>query len=77
MTVTITGINKAMGITEKMAGVDWDRVTTKEIRKRNGFNVFEVRIENGKRDIRFTSGNYNIITVQEEETGRYLVKHER
>ena len=31
-------------------------------------------IENGKRDIVLSSGTYNILTVQDDETGRFILK---
>lgn len=74
MKVTIYGENKTIGISEKHEGVDFDIVTIKEIHRRNGANVTQVRIENGKRDIVLSSGTYNTLTVQDDETGRFILK---
>lgn len=73
MKVTIYGENKVMGLSEKHEGIDFDLVTIKEINKRNGRKVTEVRIARGKRDIVVSDGMYSVLTVQDEETGRYLV----
>lgn len=77
MTVTIIGINTLLEKTDKFEGVDYDLVTIKEIHKKNGKTRIEVRIKNGKRDIVLGDGYYSTITVQEETTGRYLLKHNR
>ena len=74
MKVTIYGENKTIGITEKYEGVDFDLVTIKEVHKRNGFTNTNILIENGQRHIVLSSGVYNILTVQDEETGRFLLK---
>lgn len=75
MTVTIIGTNELTGINEKYTGVDFGLVTIKETKKRNGFIKTEVRISRGGRDIRVASGAFSKITVQDEETGRYLLKY--
>lgn len=75
MTVTIKAKNDFIGISAEQYGVDYDLVTIKETHKRNGLNVTEVRIARGKRDVVFSSGVYKEITVQDEETGRYLLKY--
>ena len=77
MRLTIYGENKTMGTSERHENVDSELVTIKEIKKRNGFTKTEVRIANGKRDIVVSNGNYSTITVQDEETGRYLLKYSR
>ena len=78
MKVTIEGVNAIMEMRERLEGVEWERVTVKETKRRNGATVTEVRIDNGtKRDTRITSGNYSTITIQDEETGRYLLKYSR
>lgn len=78
MKVTITGENKVMGLFEKYEGVDYDMVTIKETNKRNGAKVLDVRIENGgKRAKVISSGCYKEITIQDEETGRFLLKYSR
>ena len=74
MKVTIYGENKAIGIAEKHEGIDFDLVTIKEVRRRNGFTKTNIMIENGQRHIVLSSGVYNILTVQDEETGRFLLK---
>ena len=76
MKVTIKGENKVMNTTEEYNGIDYDIVSVKEINRRNGAKVVQVRIKRGKRDIIVGSGNYNVITIQDEETGRYLLKYE-
>ena len=60
-----------------LTGIDSDLVTIKEKTKRNGFQVVEVKIQNGKRSVCFANGVYCSITVQDEETGRFLLKYER
>ena len=77
MKVTITGENKVMGLFEKYEGIDYDLVTIKEVNKRNGAKVVDVRIEGGKRAKVVSNGTYKTITVQDEETGRYLLKYSR
>lgn len=77
MKVTIYGENKTMRLFEKHENVDFDLVTIKEIHKRNGLNVTQVRIENGKRHIVVSDGVFDFITVQDEETGRYILKIEK
>ena len=76
MTVTITAESKMIG-NEKLERIDWNLVTIKDIHKRNGLDVKEVRIANGKRHIVFSDAIYNVITIQDDETGRYLLKHSR
>ena len=77
MTLTIIGQNKTIGAMEKHEGVAKELVTIKEIKKRNGFVRVEVRIENGKRHTVVSNGSYSEITVQDEGTGRYLLKYNR
>lgn len=77
MTVTIIGKNEVMGTSEKYEGIDWDFVTLKEVNKRNGYKVVQIRIARGKRDIVVSNGCYNEITIQDEETGRYLLKYNK
>lgn len=74
MKVTIVGINNFLKTTEKLSGIDYDLVTIKETKKRNGTVVTNVRVKNGKRAIVFSSGVYHTITIQDEESGRYLLK---
>ena len=76
MTVTIIGESKLIG-TERYDGIDFDLVSVREIHKRNGSINTEVRIKRGKRDIRMASGVYNKITIQDDETGRFLMKYNR
>ena len=76
MTVTIIGTNEITGVSEKHTGIDYELVTIKETKKRNGYIKTEVRISRGKRDIKVASGTYSKITVQDDETGRYLLKYE-
>ena len=77
MTVTITGTNKMLGTTDRLENVNLEDVTISDIHKRNGMEIKSVRIARGKRDILFQSSYYHIITVQEETTGRFLMKFER
>lgn len=56
-------------------GGDYNTVTVKEIHKRNGYNKVNVRIERGERAIVISSGVFHTITIQDEETGRYLLKY--
>lgn len=78
MKVTITGVNEFLGITERHEEVDWDIVSIKEVYIRK-FNTtrWDVRIERGKRAIVVSSGAFDTITVQDEETGRYIFKYSR
>ena len=76
MTLTITAIsNIANNVT--LTGIDFDLVTITEKIKRNGFQLVEVKIQNGKRSIRFSNGIYHSISVQDEETGRFLLKYDK
>ena len=77
MKVSIYGENKVMGLAERYDGVDMSIVTIKETHKRNGRTVTDVRIARGKRDIVLSDGMYKTLTVQDEETGRYLLKISR
>lgn len=77
MTVTIVGTNNLLERTDRLEGVDYDTVTIKETHKRNGHTVTDIRVERGKRAVVFSTGFYNTVTVQDEETGRYLVKLNR
>lgn len=77
MKVTIYGENKMPKLIEKYEDVDFDLVTIKEIHKRNGMKVTQVRIKRGKRDIVISDGVFDFITVQDEETGRYILKLEK
>lgn len=77
MKVTIRGINERMKFDERYEGVDYDIVSFKEIHKRNGVILKKVMIENGKRHIVFSSGIFDTITVQDEESGRYIFKLEK
>lgn len=77
MTVTIIAKNEFLGNVDKLENVDYDIVSIKEINKRNGKTLTDVRVKRGKRDIVFSSGYYNEITIQEETTGRYLMKYSR
>ncbi len=76
MLVTIKAASNVIG-TETIEGVNYDLVTIKEINKRNGANVLQVKVKNGKRSVVFSSGIYNKITVQDDESGRYLLKYNR
>lgn len=76
MKVTVYGRNDFLKTEDKVVGVDWDLISTKVIKRRNGMETFELRITRGKRDVVFNDGYYNLITVQDEETGRYFIKHE-
>ena len=75
MKVTIIGTDSFIEKTEKYEGVDYDKVTVKEIHKKNGYNKVNVRIERDKRAIVISSGVFHTITIQDEETGRYLLKY--
>ena len=76
MTLTIVAkSNTANDVT--LTGVDFNLVTIKEKTKRNGFQLVEVKIQNGKRAINFSNGVYYSISVQDEETGRFLLKYNR
>ena len=77
MTVTIIAENKLFDKVDRLENIDYDLVTIKETHKRNGMVVTDVRVKRGKRDIVFSSGYYNTIKVQEEETGRYLINISR
>lgn len=77
MKVTIKGENELMGSVEEYSGIDYDLVEIEEINKRNGAKVVRVRIKRDKRDILVSSGNFNRISVQDDETGRYLLKYSR
>lgn len=77
MRVTIIGENKTMNLFEKYEDVDYDLVTIKETTKKNGYKLVEVRIEAGKRAKVIGNGAFKTITVQDEETGRYLLKYNR
>lgn len=77
MKVTIIGLNKVIGSKEEYEGIDYDLITIKEIHKRNGNVVTDIRIKRGKRDIVVSSGCYQEITIQEEETGRYIFRYNR
>lgn len=76
MKVTIKAESK-FAKPEIMENVDFDLVSIKETNRRNGWKGFEIRVANGKRHIIFGNGVYNTITVQDEETGRFLVKYNR
>lgn len=76
MKVTIKGENEIMGSKEEYNGIDYSLVEIEEIKKRNGNKVVRVRIKRDKRDILVSSGNYSKISVQDEETGRFLLKYE-
>ena len=73
MTVTITAESSFAG-NERLENVDYDRVSYKEIHKRDGSVFHEIRVKRGKRDKVFNSGVFRKIYVQDEETGRYLYK---
>ena len=80
MTVTIIAKNDYMGFYEKYEGVDYDMVEIKEIKSRKfkGVTTQEVRIDNGtKRHTRLFSSVFKQITIQDEETGRYIWKYDR
>lgn len=73
MKVTIIGMSNIAG-NVKFEGIDYETVKIKETHKRNGLVVTQIRIARNKRDIVVSSGVYQTITVQDEETGRYLYK---
>lgn len=77
MKVTVYAENKEIGISERHEAIEWETVTIKEVKRRNGAVRTEVRIAREKRDIVVASGTYETITVQDEETGRYLLKYTR
>ena len=74
MKVTITA-ESTTARNEKLEGVYYELVSIKEIHRRNGAVVKQVRVENGKRHIVFSNGVYQTITVQDEDTGRYIFKY--
>lgn len=76
MKVTIIG-KSAIANDVRYENVDWDLVSIKKINKRNGMVREDVRIANGKRDIVISNGAFNEITIQDEETGRYIYKYNR
>ena len=76
MKVTIEGENEVIGNGVEYNGIDYDLVEIEEINKRNGFKVVRVRIKRDKRDILVSNGNYSKISVQDENTGRFLLKYE-
>ena len=79
MTVTIIATNETMGLHEEYVGVDYDLVTIKEVKSRKfkGYVSTKIRIKSGKRDIVLSSGSYDTMTIQDEETGRYLLRYTR
>ena len=75
MKVTIKGISNTAGNVEYI-GIPWENVVIRDIHHKNGAVTKEIRIKRGKRDVRICDGVYQqLISVQEETTGRYILKH--